>query len=89
MPSPTTHPLQNVAPPDGDADRRQVWSDPQSPYTTARLLIARHAGKAEDCAAAEMAHAQAVGDAGSYDGWAEIYDAIAVLQAPRARIPGP
>ena len=88
MPSPPAHPLQNGASPDGDAGRRQMWSDPRSPYTTARLLIARHAGKAEDCATAEMAHAQAVGDADSYDSWAEIYDAIAVLQAPRAWTPG-
>ncbi len=89
MPSPPAYPHQNGAPPDSDAGRRQGWSDPRNPYTTARLLIARHAGMAEDCAAAEMAHAQAVGDAGSYDSWAEIYDAIAVLQASRARTSAP
>ena len=89
MPSPSAHPLQNAASPDGDAGRRQVWSDPRSPYTPARLLIARHAGRAEDYAAAEMAHAQAVGDADSYDSWAEIHDAVAVLQAPRARTSDP
>jgi hypothetical protein len=76
-------------PPDREAGRRQGWSDPQNPYTTARLLIARHAEAAGDCAAAEMAHAQAVGDSGSYDSWAEIYDTIAVLQASRARTSGP
>jgi hypothetical protein len=65
-------------------------SDPQNPYTTARLLIARHAETAGDYAAAEMAHAQGVGDAGDYDCWAEIYDAVAVLQAPPAsRTSGP
>jgi hypothetical protein len=52
-------------------------------------MIARHAEAAGDCAAAEMAHAQAVGDSGSYDSWAEIYDTIAVLQASRARTSGP
>jgi hypothetical protein len=62
---------------------------PESPYTTARLLIARHAEAAEDRAAAEMAHALAVADSSSYDSWAEIYDTIAVLQAPRARTSGP
>ncbi len=89
MPSPLEYPHQKGAPPDREAGRRQGWSDPQNPYTTARLLIARHAGTAGDCAAAEMAHAQVVGDAGSYDCWAEIYDAIAVLQAPPARTSGP
>ncbi len=49
------------------------------------LLIARHAAKAEDCAAAEMAHAQAVGDGGSYDTWAAVYDALAALQAAPTR----
>jgi hypothetical protein len=89
MPNPDAYPQQKGAPPDSGAARRQAWSDPRNPYTTARLLIARHAEAAGDYAAAEMAHAQAVGDAGDYDCWAEIYDAIAVLQAPRARIPGP
>ena len=55
----------------------------------ARLLIARHAETAGNYAAAEMAHAQAVGDAGDYDCWAEIYDAVAVLQASPARTSGP
>ena len=89
MPNPLAYPHQKGAPPVREAGRRQGWSDPQNPYTTARLLIARHAGTAGDCAAAEMAQAQAVGDAGSYDCWAEIYDAIAVLQAPPARTSGP
>ena len=81
MPKPLEYPQQRSVPPDREAGRRQGWSDPRNPYTTARLLIARHAGTAGDCAAAEMAHAQAVGDSGSYDSWAEIYDTIAVLQA--------
>jgi hypothetical protein len=50
--------------------------------------MADHAEAAADCAAAEMAHAQAVGDAGDYDCWAEIYDAVVALQAPRARTSG-
>ena len=79
------YPHQNDAPPDREAGRRQAWSDPRNPYTTARLLIARHAGAAEDSAAAEMAHAQAVGDSGNYDSWAEIYDAVAALQARPVR----
>ena len=83
------YPHQRSAPPDREAGRRQAWSDPRNPYTTARLLIARHAGAAGDCAAAEMAHAQAVGDSGDYDCWAEIYDAVAVLQASPARTSGP
>ena len=86
------HPHQRSAPPDREAGRRQAWSDPRNPFTTAKLLIARHAGAAGDCAAVEMAHAQAaqaVGDAGDYDCWAEIYDAVAVLQASPARTSGP
>ena len=89
MPTAPAYPHQNSAPPDSEAGRRQGWSDPRNPYTTARLLIARHAEAAEDCAAAEMAHAQAVGDADGYDCWAEIYDAITVLQASPARSSGP
>ena len=89
MPTAPAYPHQNGTSPDRGAGRRQAWSDPRNPYTTARLFITRHAEAAEDCAAAEMAHAQAVGDAGSYDSWAEIYDAIAVLQAPPARTSGP
>jgi hypothetical protein len=89
MPNPDAYPQQKGARPDSGAARRQAWSDPRNPYTTARLLIARHAEAAGDYAAAEMAHAQAVGDAGDYDCWAEIYDAVAVLQASRARTSGP
>jgi hypothetical protein len=92
MPKPLEYPQylqRRSVPADREAGRRQGWSDPQNPYTTARLMIARHAEAAEDCAAAEMAHAQAVGDSGSYDSWAEIYDTIAVLQASRARTSGP
>ena len=92
MPRPIEYPQyphQRSERPDREAGRRHAWSDPRNPYTTARLLIARHAGAAGDCAAAEMAHAQAVGDAGDYDCWAEIYDAVAVLQAPPARTSGP
>jgi hypothetical protein len=83
------YPHQRSAPPNREAGRRQAWSDPRNPFTTAKLLIARHAGAAGDCAAAEMAHAQAVGDSGDYDCWAEIYDAVAVLQASPARTSGP
>jgi hypothetical protein len=79
------YPQQRSAPPDREAGRRQGWSDPRNPYTTARLLIARHAQAAGEYAAAEMAHAQAVGDSGDYDCWAEICDAVAVLQASPAR----
>ena len=87
MPTEHAYPHQKGAFPDREAGRRQGWSDPRNPYTTARLLIARHAEAAGDCAAAEMAHAQAAGD---YDSWAEIYDAVAVLQAPPAlRTSGP
>ena len=92
MPKPLEYPQylqQRSVPPDREAGRRQGWSDPQNPYTTARLMIARHGAAAGDRAAAEMAHAQAVGDSGSYDSWAEIYDTIAVLQAPPARTSGP
>ena len=92
MPKPLEYPQypqQRSVPPDREAGRRQGWSDPQNPYTTARLMIARHGEAAGGCAAAEMAHAQAVGDSGSYDSWAEIYDTIAVLQASRARTSGP
>jgi hypothetical protein len=89
MPSPLEYPQLKGASPDREAGRRQGWSDPGSPYTAARLLIARHAEAAEDRAAAEMAHALAVGDSSNYDSWAEIYDTIAVLQAPRARTSGP
>ena len=89
MPTPLAYPHPNTASPGSGTDRREAWSDPRNPYTTARLLIARHAGAAEDSAAAEMAHAQAVGDAGSYESWAEIYDAVAVLQASPARTSGP
>jgi hypothetical protein len=89
MPTEHAYPHQNGTSPDREAGRRQAWSDPQNPYTTARLLIARHAEAAGDCAAEEMAHAQAVGDAGDYDSWAEIYDAVAVLQASPARTSGP
>ena len=91
MPSPLTYPRPTAASPVSEAGRRQGWpDDPQNPYTTARLLIARHAETAGDYAAAEMAHAQGVGDAGDYDCWAEIYDAVAVLQAPPAsRTSGP
>ena len=90
MPRAPAYSHQNGASSGGEAGRRQGWSDPQNPYTTARLLIARHAETAGDYAAAEMAHAQGVGDAGDYDCWAEIYDAVAVLQAPPAsRTSGP
>ena len=89
MPTAPAYPHQNDAPPDREAGRRQGWSDPRNPYTTARQLIARHAEAAEDCAAAEMAHAQAAGDAEDYDCWAAIYDAIAVLRASPARTSGP
>ena len=89
MPSPLAYPHQNGAPPDSDAGRRQGWSDPRNPYTTARLLIARHAGMALDCAAAEMAQAQAAGDSGSYETWAEIHDAVGALQASSAGTANP
>jgi hypothetical protein len=89
MPSPPAYPHQNGARPDSDAGRRQGWSDPRNPYTTARLLIARHAGMAGDCAAAEMAQAQAAGDSGSYETWAEIHDAVAALQASSAGTANP
>ncbi len=89
MPTAPAYPHQNGTSPDREAGRRQAWSDPGNPYTTAKLLITRHAKGAEDCAAAEMAHAQAVGDSGGYDSWAEIYDAVAVLQAPPARTSDP
>ena len=89
MPTTPAYRHPNDAWPGSEAGRRQGWSDPQNPYTTARLLIARHAEAAGDRAAAEMAHAQAVGDAGDYDCWAEIYDAVAVLQASPARTSGP
>jgi hypothetical protein len=88
MPTAPDYPHQNGTSPDREAGRRQGWSDPRNPYTTARLLIARHAGAARDCAAAEMAQAQAAGDSGSYDTWAEIHDAVAVLQASPARTSG-
>ncbi len=92
MPKPLEYPQylqRRSVPADREAGRRQGWSDPQNPYTTARLMIARHAEAAGDCAAAEMAHAQAVGDSGSYDSWAEIYDSISVLQASLVRTSGP
>ena len=89
MPTTPAYPHPNDAGPGSEAGRRQGWSDPRNPYTTARLLIARHAEAAGDCAAVEMAHAQAVGDAGDYDCWAEVYDAVAVLQASPARTSGP
>ncbi len=92
MPRPPEYPQylqQRSAPPTARRADTRGWSDPRNPYTTARLLISRHAEAAGDCAAAEMAHAQAVGDSGSYDSWAEIYDTIAVLQASRARTSGP
>ena len=89
MPSPLEYPNHKGARPDREAGRRQGWSDPRNPYTTARLLIARHAEAAGECAAAAMAHAQAAGDSGDYDCWAEIYDAVAVLQASPARTSGP
>ena len=89
MPNPVAYRHQMGAPTDRGAARRQAWSDPRNPYTTARLLISRHAEAAGDYAAAEMAYAQAVGDADDYDCWAEIYDAVAVLQASPARTSGP
>ncbi len=45
--------------------------------------------RAVDCAAAEMAQAQAAGDSGSYETWAEIHDAVAALQASSARTANP
>jgi len=89
MPNPLANPHRNAVSPGSGAGRREVWSDPRDPYTTARLLIARHAGAAGDRAAAEMAQAQAAGDSGSYDTWAEIHDAVAALQASPARTSNP
>ena len=89
MPTAPAYPHRNGTSLGSEAGRRQAWFDPRNPYTTARLLIARHAGTAEDCAAAEMAQAQAAGDSGSYDTWAEIYDAVAALQASPARTSSP
>ena len=89
MPTPPAYTRPNGASPGVDTGRRPAWSDPRNPYTTARLLIARHAGMAVDCAAAEMAQAQAAGDSGGYDTWAEIHDAVAALQASPARTANP
>jgi hypothetical protein len=89
MPNTLAYAHQGGAPPDSGTSRPRAWSDPQNPYTTAKLLIDRHAGAAEDRAAGEMAHAQAVGDAGSYASWWGIRDAIADLQECAARPAGP
>ena len=92
MPRPIEYPQyphQRSAPPDREAGRRQGWSDPRNPYTTAKLMIPRHAEEAGGSAAAEVAHAQTVGDCGDNDCSAEIYDAVAVLQASPARTSGP
>ena len=88
MPSANANTHTDGSSPGSEPGRYQGWSDPRSPCTTAKLLIARHAGAAEDHAAAEMAGAQAVGDAGSYMDWAEVHDAIVVLQEGRTRVSG-
>jgi hypothetical protein len=73
----------DAAPASGGKTRRPgAWIDPQDPDWTARLMIDQYAGRAEDHATAEMAHAQEVGDGDGYAGWWAIRDAIAALHEP-------
>jgi hypothetical protein len=59
---------------------------PDSPYSTAELLIARHGTNAISGAVKEMGDCQASGDGDCYLAWGTIYDAIVELQERTPKI---